>query len=116
MTRFMRVLIFEPNLMWSSRLVQSIRKLGHEPLLRTSMPEVSEGAQAAIVNLGEVKLDPSALVAKLKDLGVSVIAHAGHKEKELLELGRDAGVEILATNSQLTYKLDQLLEQVILPD
>src|SRR5207253_2720652 len=30
----MRVLIFESNLMWSSRLVQSEESLGHEPLLR----------------------------------------------------------------------------------
>lgn len=109
----MRVLIFEPNLMWSSRLNQSLRKLGHEPLLRTALPVESEGADAAIVNLGEVKLDARTLVAKLHELGVPVIAHAGHKEKELQELGKAAGVEVLASNSQLTFKIEELLNRVV---
>ena len=108
----MTVLIFESNLMWSSRLVQSLRNLGHEPLLRTKMPETSEGAEAAIVNLGDHALDPKPLVARLQELCVRVIAHAGHKEKDLMQLGRDANVEILATNGQLTFKLESLLEQV----
>ncbi len=111
----MRVLIFETNLMWSSRLVQSVRKLGHEPLLRATMPETSEGARAAIVNLGESRLDPTQLVEQLHKLGVKVIAHAGHKEKELMEIGKRANADILATNSQLTFKLPDLLNQVNVP-
>jgi hypothetical protein len=112
----MRVLIFETNLMWSSRLVQSVKALGHEALLRRSMPIEAEGADAAIVNLGEGPIDAAALIAKLKELGVPVIAHAGHKEKSLHELGQTAGVDVLATNSQLTFKLAELLQQAKLPD
>lgn len=107
----MRVLIFESNLMWSSRMVQSAKRLGHEPFLRSEIPTSSEGAEAAIVNLGDPSLDPKALVAALKGLGVPVIAHAGHKEKQLIELGREAEVEILATNGQITFKLEELLEK-----
>jgi hypothetical protein len=96
--------------------MQTVRMLGHEPVLRNRLPEESEGAHAAIVNLGDPALDPKALVAKLHDLGVRVIAHAGHKEKDLLTLGREAGVDLLASNSELTFKLENLLEQVILPE
>ena len=109
----MIVLVFESNLMWSSRLIRTLRKLGHEPLLRSKMPDSSEGAEAAIVNLGDPALGPTLLVAKLKELGVTVIAHAGHKEKALMELGKEAGVEILASNSELTFKLEQLLTQAL---
>jgi hypothetical protein len=112
----MRILIFETNLMWSSRLVQTVRKLGHEPLLRTKMPASSEEAVVAIVNLGDTNLEPQALVTKLHELGVKVIAHAGHKEKGLMELGREAGADILASNSQLTFKLEELLGQVEIPE
>jgi len=108
----MRILVFESNLMWSSRLSQSLRKLGHDPMLCSEMPADAEGAAAAIVNLGDARLEPTALVARLRGLGVAVIAHAGHKEKDLLELGRKANVEILATNSELTYKLAELLGRV----
>jgi hypothetical protein len=108
----MRILVFETNLMWSSRLAQTLSNLGHEPLLRSQLPESAESSKAAIVNLGDGNLDAKTLVAKLHELGVTVIAHAGHKEKELHELGRMANVEILATNSELTFKLEQLLAQV----
>lgn len=103
----MRVLIFEPNLMWSARLQRSLLALGHEPVLRGEY--AGEPGDAAIVNLGESALDPTALIAALHEGGVPVIAHAGHKEKELAELGRRAGADVLATNSQLTFKLAELL-------
>ena len=109
----MTILVFETNLMWSARLVQSLRGTGHEPMLRNSLPEDAEGASVAIVNLGQAAPDPVALVARLHELGVKVLAHAGHKEKELLELGRAAGADRLATNSELTFKLPQLLEALV---
>lgn len=110
----MRVLVFEPNLMWSARLKRSLVALGHEPVLRTSYAR--EPADAAIVNLGESALDPTALIDALHQSGVPVIAHAGHKEKELAALGRQAGADVLATNSQLTFKLEELLSLVKLPE
>lgn len=111
----MRVLVYESNLMWSSRLLQSLRKLGYTPQLLSEVPAETD-AKAAIVNLGEHLGDTATLVHQLQSLGVKVIAHAGHKEKQLLELGKAAGADILATNSQLTFKLPELLEQVFVPD
>ena len=108
----MRVLVFESNLMWSSRLLQSLGKLGHQAVLCGEVPASREGASAAIVNLGDSKWDATSLVAELKKLGLTVIAHAGHKERELQELGRDANVDILATNSELTFKLPAILDRV----
>jgi len=105
----MRVLVFEDNLMWSSRLLQSLKALGHEPLLRTALPSDSEGADIAIVNLASAKIQTAELIPKLKSLGVHVIGHAGHKEKELMAYGKDAGCDTLATNSELTFKIEALL-------
>lgn len=111
----MKLLIFESNLLWSSRLLKTLRGLGHEAVVRTVLPTESEGAQAAIVNLGEGPVPAGELIARLKSLGVVTIGHAGHKEKELHELGRAAGCDILATNSELTFKLEKLLDQVEVP-
>ena len=110
----MKILVYEDNLMWSSRLTKTLRAVDHEPLLRSQFPTDSEGAGAAIVNLGSASPEPTELVRRLHELGVAVIAHAGHKEKELLELGRKAEADILATNSQLTFKLPELVEQLSL--
>lgn len=100
----MKVLVYEDNLLWSSRLANSLKKLGHEPILAV---ERTDEAAVAIVNLGDPVL--MALVPLLRASGVVTIGHAGHKEKQLHELGKEAGCDILATNSELTFKIEALL-------
>jgi len=104
----MRVLILETNLLWSVRLKQGVIALGHEAVVAS---EVSEGASfdVAILNLGEPRA--RAWAEGLAALGVPAIGHAGHKEKELLDLGRELGIERLATNSELTHKLPSILAE-----
>lgn len=98
--------------MWSSRLVKSVNGLGHEAVLKTQATEEPEQADAAIVNLGSSTLKPEHLVPQLSRAGIKVIGHAGHKEKELHEIGRDLGCHLLVTNSELTHKLPQILQKV----
>lgn len=109
----MRVLVFEDNLLWSSRLVRSLRATGHEPVL-IDRAEWSPGegqAEVAILNLGSPVWDAAALTSELRRLGVRVVGHAGHKEKDLLELGRQAGCDTVATNSEITFKLEAVLRR-----
>ena len=94
--------------MWSSKLRQSLRLLGHEGTVMREVPEEGR-ADVAIVNLGEG--DPAALVAALQKRGVPTVAHAGHKEKELQEVGRAAGATILVTNSEMANKLAEVLDR-----
>ena len=105
----MKVWVFEDNLMWSSRLVQTLRALGHEPSVELAIPE-GEPASVAILNLASKSF--SDLVPPLRAAGVYTICHAGHKEKDLLQLGREAGCDAVATNSELTYKIEKLLASV----
>ncbi|HEY0866383.1 MAG TPA: hypothetical protein VGE01_03335 [Fimbriimonas sp.] len=97
--------------MWSSRLVKSLQSLGHEAEVRTNWPLETDKADVAIVNLGEGPLPATKLIARLQELKIKTIGHAGHKEKDLHQLGKDAGCDILATNSELTFKLAELLER-----
>ena len=107
----MRILVYEDNLLWASRIVRSLTAFGHEPIA-LKKPEV-QGAPVAIVNLGSSALEPLDLVPKLRALGVRVIGHAGHKERELLALGAQAGCDIVATNSEITYKIEALIGRAI---
>ena len=93
-------------------MLQTLKALGHEPLVRTTLPSESEGASVAIVNLGSTKIHTPELIPKLKSLGIHVIGHAGHKEKELMAYGKDAGCDTLATNSELTFKIEALLLRI----
>jgi hypothetical protein len=105
----MTVLIFEDNLLWSARLVKSLKALGHDPVVRTTPDTDPAGATWAIVNLGSEKLRADFLVPALKASGVRTIGHAGHKESEVLAYGKDSGCDVVATNSQLTFKLAELI-------
>lgn len=105
----MRVLIYEDNLIWSARLVRSVRAFGHEAIV-VDKPEPMAG-DVAILNLGSLTLPTAELAPKLQAAGVVTIAHAGHKEKPLHEMGRQAGCDILATNSELTHKIEELLDR-----
>lgn len=95
--------------MWSSRLQKSVRACGHEPIL-TSSPGLQPCA-VVILNLGDLGERAAAVTAQFHEQGTVVVAHAGHKEKELHQLGREAGCDILATNSELTWKLEKILEK-----
>lgn len=108
----MKVLIIEGSLMWSPRLKKSVLASGHEPTLLVKTPDpLPSGYDAAIVNLGELGESASTVTENFQAMGTVVIAHAGHKEKDLHALGKAAGCDILATNGELTWKLEKILEK-----
>jgi non-ribosomal peptide synthetase component E (peptide arylation enzyme) len=108
----MRVLVFETNLMWSSKLANSLKALGHDPVLLRTVPTGELKGDAAIVNLSEGPLGATTLIDLLRANSIPVIAHAGHKEKALHEIGRKHGADVLATNSEMTFKLEELLARL----
>lgn len=106
----MRVAIYEDNLLWGPRLLKTVTAFGHDGFLARTA-EVHD-ADVAIVNLSSSGFPVAELVPKLRAAGIRVIAHAGHKEKELLSAGKDLGCDVLATNSEITNKLPQILENL----
>lgn len=109
----MTVLVFESNLFWSARLTKALAALGHEAHVVPPGKDDFEAAEVALVNLGEAAYGPGELVPRLRDLGVYVIGHAGHKETELRELGKAAGCDRIASNSELTFKLEALIGEAV---
>ena len=107
----MTVLIFEDNLMWAPRLAKSVAAFGHHPVVISKMPSELPFGDVAVINLGSRAMLPSDLVPKLKEAGIRTIAHAGHKETELLELGKGLGCDRLATNGEITHKIGQILDE-----
>lgn len=108
----MRVLVFENNLMWSARLRKTLIDLGHEAVVFEKLPTETPNATAAIINLGIEEFADQNWINKLREAGVYTIGHAGHKEKPLLQHGKEAGCDRIVSNSMLTFKLDQLLLEI----
>lgn len=98
--------MLENNLMWSSKLHRTLGHFGHEATVATTVP--TDNWDVAIVNLGVESLRSQ--IPELVQSGVFVIGHAGHKEKDLQQIGRELGCQKLATNSELTFKIESLLE------
>ena len=103
----MKVLVLEDNLLWSSRLRQTLTAFGHEAIVARS----PQHCDVAILGLERKSMRED--VAALKALRVFVIGHAGHKEKHLHAAGREAGCDRLATNGELTHKLPQILDDIV---
>lgn len=107
----MVVLLYEDNLMWSEKLRKTVVGLGHTPVVMNRPNQETPPAQVAIVNLGITMWDAAQLVKDLQARGIKVVGHAGHKEKETLQVGKEIGCDYLATNSETTFKLDKVLAQ-----
>jgi hypothetical protein len=105
----MCILIFENNLLWSSKLKTGLASLGHEAIVLSGSPPVGISADLAIVNLSQPNPPPKELIEQLRLLSIKTIAHAGHKEKELLALGKEAGANMLVTNGELSAKLEDVI-------
>ncbi len=108
----MTVLVLEENLMWSERLRSGLTALGHQALVLTGPADPVPASEAAVVNLGSRAFDPQEWIPRLREAGVKVVAHAGHKEQPLLQVGRDCGADLVVTNSELTHKLQDVLNRL----
>jgi DNA-binding response OmpR family regulator len=108
----MHILVFEDNLIWSERLRKTISALGHQATVISRLKPSYPEADIAILNFGSDTLWNPDLVRSLKSQNLILIGHAGHKEKQKLAEGREAGIDHVVTNSELTFKLDQILQRI----
>lgn len=108
----MTVLILDENLLWSARLRSGVTGLGHSGVVIDTAETELPQAEAAIVNLSSRVFDASAWIPKLQAAGMKVIAHAGHKEKPLLLVGKDSGADVVVTNGELASKLAEVLKRL----
>lgn len=113
--------IYENNLLWSQRLKMSLIASSFDVQVLSS--ELSDfeienshgfrGVDVAIVNLSATHYNPSLLISSLKSAGVKIIAHAGHKEGSLLELGERSGADLVVSNREITTKVVELVRKLV---
>lgn len=104
----MRVLLIDDNLFWTVRFSKTLLALGHESVTAAQPPWPEGPFDAAILNLSRSGATKE-WVQGLQAAGTYVIGHAGHKESEKLKLGNELGCDRVATNSEITHKLGELL-------
>ena len=109
------VLILEEDLLWSMRLRNGVTAAGHTPIVFDRPAEELPEADMVLVNLGSRRFPPDEWIPRLREKGLYVIAHTGHKESELIELGKSLVVDQLVTNGMLARRLPDILAKIPLP-
>lgn len=108
-----RIAILESNLMWSARLARSVAALGYEAVMLEDGVRLPPGFDVAILDLSRLPEPAAEYIDDLHRSGVVTIGHAGHKEHELMDLGRKSGCRILATNREMTTRLGALIAEAL---
>mgnify|MGYP001222938030 FL=1 len=105
----MKIAIYETNLLWSVRLKNAFEALGTQATVhgRADLPE--PGTEIALLNLGDVHVVTKEFVDQLHSQRIVTIAHAGHKETELISRGKAVGCQLLVTNGALANNPSKIL-------
>lgn len=105
----MTVAIYEPNLFWAAKIRAAIHAAGW----RCSDWPAHERVHILVAGLYADPSELEAVVRHAGELGVPVLGHAGHKEKELLALGRRLGCRSVLTNGELAHRLKTHVERLV---
>src|SRR5881397_3357754 len=89
-----RVLVLIGDLIFGSRVSETLKRLGMDAVFATS-PAALEGALEIpfillIADLHEARFEPLAVISKAKARKAAVLAYGSHVDLELLEAGRKA--------------------------
>lgn len=107
------VLVLEADLIWSSKLSVVLKGLAIPFRVESRLPNDLSNYAVAIVSLGSRLVNPKIVIPALLNAKIPVIAHAGHKESELLQLGKDLHATQVVTNGSLARSLPTILRQFL---
>jgi hypothetical protein len=101
-----KVLVVVPDLMLSSRVVESLASAGHEADVVAALPE-STDADAVLGDLDAVD------AAALADTGLPSLGFYSHVEVETRRSAEVAGVDLIVPRSRMARELPELIELLL---
>lgn len=109
-----KVVIFDKNLITSSRVANAVRSCGFE-VERFDMTMTSSdgsGERVFVINLespGGIDI-----LKKIKGLEPSpkVVAYCGHKNTDLIERARELGADLVVPNSAIVSRICELIRDL----
>ena len=108
----MRVLGCIADLMFSTRLRDAARQLGHDCDIVRRTADVAgrlEGVDLLVVDLGIVSGGALEAVQVAREAGVVTVAYGEHVRADVLQAARDAGADQVLTRFEFTRQLPALL-------
>jgi hypothetical protein len=109
----LHVLLYEPDLLFSSQIESAARRHGYEVKLITAFPELVEALkdpsfQIVIVNLDSIH-DIDALGALTGSPGRQLIGYYSHVESKIAESAKRVGFDTVLPRRAFALKLNDLL-------
>jgi hypothetical protein len=107
-----RIVGLVSDLMFSTRLTDTARALGHECAVIRDPDGLSDRIAAAdlvVIDLDITTGDAVAAVHAATAAGRPVVAYGGHVEVERLQAARDAGADAVLSRGEFTNRLPELL-------
>lgn len=104
-----RIVAIAPELMFASRIEETLAAAGHEVKV---VPAIAEAAELERTDLLIGDLDrenPEALVG----LGMPVLGFYSHTETETREAAEAAGVDLAVPRSRMVREMPQLVERLL---
>lgn len=102
------ILVVVPDLMFETRIVDTVRKMGYDVVSAGEMPYAS----LAIVGL-ENNRDWQSVVESARANNVPLLAFGRHTSAGLLRQARDEGCTRVVVNSDIAESLPKLLREML---
>jgi hypothetical protein len=111
-----RVVVFVPDLLFGSRVLEAVRAAGHEPVQvfdADGLVSALEGAGGLIVDLTH---DAASAVEQVTNLGPMVppvLAFYSHVEADVRALALQAGFELVVPRSRMAREGSELVARLL---
>jgi hypothetical protein len=104
-----RVVAIAPDLMFGSRIEESLGAAGHEVTLLPSIAEAGELERTDLL-IADLDREPAAAVV---GLGKPVLGFYSHTEVETRRVAEAAGVDLVVPRSRMAREMPELVERLL---
>jgi hypothetical protein len=107
-----RVVVFVPDLLFGSRVLEAVRSAGHEPVLVADAGALA-GGDAVIADLTVDAAERVRMIATGRREGAPVLAFYSHVEADVRALALDAGFELVVPRSRMAREGPELVSRLL---
>jgi hypothetical protein len=111
-----RVVVFVPDLLFGSRVLEAVRSAGHEPVQVSDAAALQaelSGASGLIVDLTHDASTAIERVVELRPRVPPVLAFYSHVEADVRALAMDAGFELVVPRSRMAREGAELVQRLL---
>ncbi len=108
-----RVVVFVPDLLFGSRVLEAVRTAGHEPVAATDLEAVAAALPTAEALIVDLTVDAAVRTDGVSDATVPVLAFYSHVEADVRERALAAGFHLVVPRSRMAREGPQLVARLL---